>query len=120
MTATSTARVACERPARYAKQLASHFAKKIETRFDPEEGRGHLSFSREQVRGEVEMIVGDGVLLLQIDTDDDYLEKVESVVGRHLVRFGTRDRLEVRWARPGGVEGLYFPPVEDENPDPEA
>lgn len=107
MTTTSTARVVCVRPGRYAKQLASHFGGKIDTRWDSEEGRGYLAFGGEDVSvtGEVEMIAGDGVLLLQLETDEENVDTLEDVVGRHLVRFGERDGLVVEWKRPGGVEG---------------
>ena len=107
MTNTSTARVACERPGRYAKQLANHFGRKIETRWDSEERRGYLNFSGDEVstRGGVEMIAGDGVLLLQVETDAESLDTLEEVVGRHLVRFGEKDGLVVEWKRPGGVDG---------------
>jgi hypothetical protein len=30
---------------------------------------------------------------------------MEDVVGRHLVRFGTRDELVVRWIRSDGTDG---------------
>lgn len=104
MTNSSTARVASDRPARYGKQLASHFSSKLETHWDAEDSRGRLIFSGE-LSGEVEMIAGDGVLLLQIETEQGNIEQLEKVVGSHLVRFGSRDQLEVTWKRPGGVEG---------------
>ncbi|HZK32089.1 MAG TPA: DUF2218 domain-containing protein [Corynebacterium sp.] len=104
MTTSSTARVICDRPGRYGKQLASHFAKKLETRWDSETGRGHLSFTGE-APGAVEMIAGDGVLLLQLETSSQYLDHLEAVIGRHLVRFGARDGLAVHWKRPGSAAG---------------
>lgn len=104
MTTSSTARVSCDRPGRYGKQLASHFSQKLETRWDPEAGRGHLSFGGE-TPGEVEMIAGDGVLLLQLEAPRAHLEHLENVIGRHLVKFGHRDELKVAWKRPGGVDG---------------
>lgn len=115
MTTSSTARVATDRPGRYAKQLAGHFSAKIETRWDPEEGRGHLSFTRENLRGEVDMIAGDGVLLLQLETAEENLDRLEEVVGKHLVRFGSRDDLVVEWKRPGGADGTVWRFESDED-----
>lgn len=108
MTISSTARVHTDRPGRYAKQLAGHFSRKIETRWDSDEGRGHLSFDREELRGEVDMIAGDGVLLLQLESAPESLDRLEAVVGKHLVRFATRDELIVEFKRPGGMVGSVW------------
>lgn len=104
MTTSSTARVACERPGRYGKQLASHFSAKLDTNWDAEEGRGYLRFDGD-LAGTVELIAGEGVLLLQVDGAQDHIETLEEVVGRHLARFGARDGLVIEWHRPGGVRG---------------
>ncbi|AGF72089.1 DUF2218 domain-containing protein [Corynebacterium halotolerans] len=107
MTASSTARVKTDRPGRYGKQLASHFSTKLQTSWDAESGRGHLTFAGEAI-GEVDMVVGDRVLLLHLECDEDALDRLERVVGVHLVRFGTRDGLEVAWRRRGGDEGTRW------------
>lgn len=97
----STARVATDRPARYGKQLASHFSKRIESRWDESTGTGELPFGdgacRLQVEGEA--------LILELTAPDDSVEGLEDVVGRHLVRFGHRDELVVAWVRPDGSAG---------------
>ncbi len=110
MTASSTARVKTDRPGRYGRQLASHFSAKLQTTWDNESGRGHLTFSDDARGGvgEVDMVVGDGVLLLHLECEADALDHLERVVGVHLVRFGARDGLEVSWRRPGGVEGTRW------------
>ncbi|MGD7001699.1 DUF2218 domain-containing protein [Corynebacterium halotolerans] len=105
MTISSTARVATDRPARYGKQLASHFSKKLATEWDAAEGRGHLTFTGD-LPGEVGMIAGDKVLLLHLETAPEHLADLEAVVGRHLVRFGARDELSVTWRREGGEDGV--------------
>lgn len=107
MTVASTARVATDRAARYGKQLASHFSRKISTDWDVAEGRGHLNFAGE-LPGEVSMIAGDKVLLLHLEAEDAYVADLELVVARHLVRFGVRDELEVSWRREGGTTGTVF------------
>ena len=35
----------------------------------------------------------------------DDADRLEDVVGRHLVRFGSRDELVVRWTRADGTPG---------------
>lgn len=112
MTTSTTARVSTARPGRYAKQLASHMSQKLDTRWDADEGRGHISFTGD-VTGELEMIAGDGVLLLQLEAAKEQIERLEEVVGRHLVRFGGRDELVVHWKRHGGVEGTVWRNEED-------
>lgn len=108
MTTSSTARVSTSRPARYGKQLASHFARKAETRWDAEEGRGAVTFPEELGWGELELLAGDNVLLLQLETREERLDTLEEVVGTHLVRFGARDELVVQWKRQGGAEGTCW------------
>lgn len=104
MTVTSTARVSTERPGRYGKQLASHMSKKLDTEWDADAGRGHISFDGD-LQGELEMISGDNVLLLQLQAKEGQLDALEDVVGRHLVRFGAKDELVCSWVRQGGAQG---------------
>lgn len=117
MTIASTARVATDRPARYGKQLASHFSTKLATDWDAGDGRGHLTFSGD-TPGEVSMIAGDKVLLLHLEADEAHVEHLEHVLARHLVRFGAKDDLKVSWRREGGAEGITF--TVDDLTDPEA
>lgn len=107
MTTASTARVATDRPARYGKQLASHFSRKLETDWDASEGRGHLTFGAD-MPGEVSMVAGDSVLLLHLETAAEHLAHLELVIARHLVSFGAKDRLKVAWRRGGGVDGTVY------------
>jgi hypothetical protein len=95
----SEARVITERPHRYAKQLASHFSRKLETSWDEETGRGALAFGA----GTATLTAEPGVLLLVVEGED--LDRLEDVVGRHLVRFGTKDELVAEWHRDGGLPG---------------
>ncbi|KQB86268.1 DUF2218 domain-containing protein [Corynebacterium lowii] len=105
---SSTARVSTQRPARYAKQLAEHFGRKITASWDGETGRGTLLFDAPDrpLRGEVSLVAGEGVLLMHAECEsEEQQELLERVVGLHLVRFGQRDELVVRWRRTGGAEG---------------
>ncbi|WP_030462968.1 DUF2218 domain-containing protein [Kitasatospora sp. NRRL B-11411] len=99
--ARSTARVTTDRPARYAKQLAAHMGRKVPAEWSEETGRGSLAFGA----GRAELTAEDGALLLAVEGAEGNLDQLEDVVGRHLVRFGTRDELVVAWQRESGAAG---------------
>jgi hypothetical protein len=99
--ARSQARVATDRPHRYAKQLASHLGRKIEIHWDDETGLGSLSFSA----GTGTMTATPDALLLVVEGEPEHLDRLEDVVGRHLVRFGAKDELLVEWHRADGTRG---------------
>lgn len=97
----SEARVATDRPARYAKQLAAHMGRKIEAHWSEETGRGTLTFAT----GTATLAAEPDALLLAVEGETENLPGLEDVVGRHLVRFGTRDELVVAWRRDNGEAG---------------
>ncbi|WP_035304288.1 DUF2218 domain-containing protein [Actinokineospora inagensis] len=107
--ATSHARVATDRPGRYAKQLAAHMARKVETEWDPDTGVGELRFpfGTSALRAEPD------ALLLTVDGAPEDLERLEAVVGKHLVRFGAKDELVVAWTRDTGTPGTEWRNDED-------
>jgi uncharacterized protein len=90
--ASATAAVATTAPARYAKQLASHFGRRCEIR---EEADG------------VRIVFGDGDCLVQPRGETLDLrvtaptrpeaDRLAQVVGAHLERFGQRNELQVTW-----------------------
>jgi uncharacterized protein len=93
VTVTSTSRVATDRGERYLKQLASHFGTKIEVEQSPAGTVLRWGFG-----GTTTLTVADGALILLASADDDEtLERVKDVTGRHLERFGERDGLVVTW-----------------------
>jgi uncharacterized protein len=102
--ATSEARVTTDRPSRYAKQLVSHLARKNQTEWDQESGLGVLSFSFGTSRLRTE----EGSLLLTVEGAPEDLDRLESVVGKHLVRFGAKDELVVEWMRDTGERGTVW------------
>ena len=53
---------------------------------------------------------------MRIDGTADAVERVERVVGTHLVRFGARDGLAVQWQR-GDGPGQSFAVSEPEAPN---
>jgi len=97
----SEARVVTDRPHRYAKQLASHLGRKVETSWDEETGRGALTFGL----GSATLTAEPGVLLLAVEGEAENLDRLEDVVGRHLVRFGVKDELVAEWHRDNGRPG---------------
>lgn len=101
MNPTSTAAVATARPERYAKQLVAHMSRKVPATWDEATGTGSVSFPT----AELTLVRGGDALLLGLRAEPAELDRWEDVVGRHLVRFGTRDELIVSWHRADGTAG---------------
>ena len=97
----STARVPTDRPARYGKQLVSHLSRRSTGTWDDEAGSGWIDFGESRA----ELTAGEDALDIRLDATPERLAAMEDVVGRHLVRFGTRDELVVRWTRSDGTSG---------------
>lgn len=99
LTVRSRAVVETDRPARYAKQLASHFGHKILV--EEVEGGHRLTFNRDGNfggYGDVLVQQVDGVerlVLLAYAATAEGRERLEGVLGRHLERFGEKDGLVV-------------------------
>jgi hypothetical protein len=94
MNLISTARVAIERPERWAKQLVSHL--------------GHKAVVAETEQGsKLTLTVGvglvsvaDGCVVLEAEApDEESLAKVENVLGGHLERFAHEQEIKVIWTR---------------------
>lgn len=111
MTITSLARVQTDRPARYGKQLASHMSRRLNTEWDAEQERGHITFQNEEftegLSGTVTLSTEENILLMELTTEPEHVEQIESVIGRHLVGFGSREELVVTWEREGGGGTTY-------------
>jgi hypothetical protein len=94
----SSASVATEAPARYAKQLLSHLGRKNTVEAlegEPDGGRLVFAYGTGTVRPQ------DGTLVLDAAAPDaEGLAHVEDVLKRHLERFGARQELVVDWQRP--------------------
>lgn len=101
MTARSEAVVATDRPARYGKQLVAHLGRRRGGEWSDAGERGSIVLGA----GRAELFATPDGLHLSVEGEAADLPQLEDVVGRHLVRFGTRDELRVRWARPGGEPG---------------
>jgi hypothetical protein len=91
-TLTARADVPTDAPARYAKQLVSHLGRKVEFTTDGARSTAIIAGGT----GVIE--VGEGVLTLRAEaSDDETLDRVQDVLGRHLERFGQRNELTVVW-----------------------
>jgi hypothetical protein len=98
----STASVPTERPARYGKQLVSHLTRRSGSgEWDEDGGTGWIEFTA----GRLTLVSADGSLDMELTAPPSDADRMEDVVGRHLVRFGTRDELVVRWIRSDGTDG---------------
>jgi hypothetical protein len=89
---SATAEVATDAPARYAKQLVSHFGRKAEVRTEADGDRLVLGVGSCLVSP-----AGDVLRLVAESDSPQGLDRVEHVVGSHLERFGARNELVVRW-----------------------
>src|ERR687886_514135 len=95
MLGRSEALVVTDRPARYGKQLVAHLSRHSAGHWSDSDQRGWIEFAN----GRAELSCGSDGLHLAIQANPDDLARLEDVVGRHLLRFGTRDQLHVRWSR---------------------
>src|SRR5579884_558300 len=101
MPGQSKALVPTDRPARYGKQLVAHLGRRNAGHWSDSDQRGWIEFAS----GRAELSCASDGLHLSIHANVDDLAHLEDVVGRHLVRFGTRDELHVRWSRSDGQPG---------------
>lgn len=115
---TSEALVATDRAARYGKQLTSHLGRKASTEWDEESGQGSVLFSGD--RGRAELTAQDRGLVMRVYAAAGSDDNLEDVLGRHLVRFGARDELVVRWTRADGSPGTEQRLSEGETTDSSA
>jgi uncharacterized protein len=99
----STGRMPTDRPARYGKQVISHLGRRAVGEWNDETLTGTLTF--ENGVGVAEFSCEQGALTIDLRAPAELIPKFESVVGDHLVRFGTRDDLIVRWTRSDGSPG---------------
>lgn len=114
---SSSAAVDTSRAGRYGKQLAAHLGRRLVTEWDEHTGTGLVLFDG----GRCELTATAEQLLLEVElkpgTDPAVagarLDLIEDVVGRHLVRFGVRDELVVRWVRADGRNGREYAYTDD-------
>jgi hypothetical protein len=108
-TSHSAAEVSTERPGRYAKQLVAHLGRRNGGEWSDEDELGWIAFAD----GRAAVSCGAATLHLRVEGPVELLPRLEDVVGRHLVRFGARDELVVRWVRSDGTAGMEHRNTED-------
>jgi len=100
----SRADVVTDAPERYARQLASHLGHRITVEPTPDGDVYTFDGGRGVVRA------GDGVLVLTAEgRGAAALGVVQDVLGRHLLKFGTKAGLSLTWSSPA-------PPVPGDPP----
>ena len=91
---TKRGTMATDRPERYAKQLASHWARR-----GPATEEGGATVLRWATGQVIVLRPGDGALAVEVSVPDDGdVDSFGQVVAEHLQRFGKRDELEVAWS----------------------
>ncbi len=91
---TSVGRSATDRASRYGSQLVKHFTHK-DLEGSWEDGRGFVRFSA----GLAEFTASDDTLTMRVVADsEEGVTRLQDVVERHLIRFGSRDELTVSWS----------------------
>lgn len=103
LTPDSTAVVGTDRPARYGKQLSAHLGRRARAHWDEQGRRGTIEFG--EAGDHALLSCRDDALVMELTAGPDAIARLEDVLGRHLVRFGTRDELHVQWRRADGSEG---------------
>jgi hypothetical protein len=101
MATSSTAEVVTDRPARFGKQLVSHLGRRSGGEWDDQAESGWIQIGP----GRADLTCDTGVLRLRVEGEKADLPQLEDVVGRHLVRFGAKDELVVRWTHADGSLG---------------
>ena len=100
---TTVADVATERPARYGKQLAAHLGRRMGSDWSDDDRAGWIQFGA----GRAVLTCTESTLRIEITTEPGSVDTLEDVIGRHLVRFGSRDELVVDWQRGDGSRGTH-------------
>lgn len=97
----SEALVTTDRAERYGKQLVAHLGRRNGGEWSELDRSGWIDCAS----GRAELSCAPDGLHLSVQGDPADLDRLEDVVGRHLVRFGARDELHVRWSRGDGKPG---------------
>lgn len=91
---TITGSMATDRPGRYARQLASHWATR-----GPVTHEGEVTTMRWTTGQVIVMRSVEGALEIEVSVPDDVdLDRFAQVVKEHLERFGRRAELDVVWS----------------------
>lgn len=91
-TFSSSTFVATDTPARYISRLCKHFAHKIPTSFDEQQGRIEFTSGLATLKAE-----NQGLRLQVESASSDDLQRLQGVVGSHFERFAWQEELSLDW-----------------------
>ncbi|MGO1434413.1 MAG: DUF2218 domain-containing protein [Canibacter sp.] len=97
-TVTTRASVAIDRASRFGKQLTNHLGRKAGGEWDAETQSGWVTLVGQRAT----FVATEETLELETTAPSDDLEKIESIIGRHLVGFVRDPELIVSWVRSDG------------------
>lgn len=78
---------------KYLQLLCKHFGHKVPVSFSATDGRIDLPFGR------CDLVADDTKLTMKASSDSAELNKLEQVIGSHLMRFAFREKLALDWRR---------------------
>lgn len=84
--------VETSKASRYLKALCNHFAQKVTAEYRNNRGTVQFGF------GYCELVAEYNTLIIRIKAENESnLARVKHVVGDHLIRFGSAERLVIAW-----------------------
>jgi hypothetical protein len=92
---TAEAKVAIERPERWAKQLVSHLGNKAKV--EELESASKLTFGEEGNSVGLVSTDAEHVLLTALGQTQEDLDRAKNVLGKHLERFAEKLDIKVNW-----------------------
>jgi hypothetical protein len=100
-TTRSTAVVTIERADRFGKQLVSHLGRRTGGEWSADSRSGWIDLQDKRVT----VTADDAGLRLSLESANEDLDRLEDIVGRHLVRFAADLKPVVSWVRSDGSAG---------------
>jgi hypothetical protein len=102
---SSAATVDIDRSARYARQLVTHLSRRYGGEWTAENGEGWVDLQD----GRATVVAKEDVLNLTVRAKGGDLDRLEEVVGSHLVRLGGDLKPVVTWERSDSSSGTRQP-----------
>ena len=100
MTIHSTGTSHTDRPERYAKQLTNHMSRRYGGEWNAENSTGWIELVKGRADVACEWEGGASRVVISLTSvDDEAAGFLESVIERHLVKFGEKDGLSMTWTR---------------------
>jgi hypothetical protein len=97
----SVAVVELDRPARYGKQLVSHLGRRHGGEWSPESASGWIDLDGPRATVDV----CESGLVMNLEAPNSDLDRLEEILGGHLVRFVGEPAIVVTWERSHDTTG---------------